>query len=70
MQCPACPTKLQPLPPRSNYVGRAVQHAEQLGVPMPAHGPAVLTWATLVIHAMTCHEQLDLHEYLEAYLSS
>lgn len=70
MQCPACPAQLQPLPPRSNYVAQAVRYATDLGVDIPAHGPVVLTWAALVSHARVCHDQLDLIEYLEAYLSS
>lgn len=70
MKCPACPAQLQPLPLGSEYVATAVRHAEALDVAMPAHGPAILVWAALVSHQMTVHDDMDLREYLEAYLGN
>lgn len=72
MECPSCPVDLQPLDPSTSYVQQAMDHAVACGVPreaFPAHGPALLAWASLVAHHATVHPAQHLAEYLEAYLS-
>lgn len=70
IRCPACPeTYLQPLTPGSRYLDTAKAHAISVGVDIPWHGPAQLVMFALVSHAMILHDDLDLAEYLEAYLS-
>lgn len=70
MKCPACPVLLQPLEPSSGYPRKAAQYAEQRGVPVPVHGPAAVVFLALVAHAQLCHPDLDLADYLEAYLAT
>ena len=70
MKCPACPANLQPLDPSTSYVATAMTHARAMGVQVPEHGPAALVFCALVSHAMLVHEDLDLVDYLEAYLNS
>lgn len=70
LRCPACPNLfLQRLPAGSDYTRNALAHAEQLGLEIPVHGPAALIFATLIAHAMIVHDELDLAEFLEAYLT-
>lgn len=68
--CPACPVKLQPLESTSSYPQKAMEYAAANGVQVPVHGPAALVFLSLVAHAQLCHPELNLHDYLEAYLSS
>lgn len=70
MPCPACPAQLQPLEPASSYANQAWVHARALELQLPEHGPAMAVFLALVSHAMVVHDELDLAEYLEAYLGS
>lgn len=70
MQCPACPTKLQPVSPSSQTAERAWLAAEREQVPLPEHGPAAAGWLGLIAHAQLCHPSLSLRLYLEAYMRS
>jgi hypothetical protein len=59
---------IQRLEASSSYCQAAYNHAQALSVEIPVHGPAGLVFLSLVAHAMVCHSELDLVEYLEAYL--
>jgi hypothetical protein len=68
--CPACPAQLQHLEPSTSYAQKAWDYAQAHHVQVPPHGPAALTLLSLTAHAQTVHPDLDLVQFLEAYLDS
>lgn len=70
MVCPACQARLQPLSPSTEYVKGALEYCQRMAVVIPSHGPAALVFLALVSHAMVVHDDLDLDDFMEAYLGS
>ena len=68
IDCPIveCGTQLQPLDRSTSWPVKAAQYAAALDVPLATAWP----FYSLTAHAMIVHDDLDLGDYLNAYLDN